>query len=119
MVSNILASVTSLNRSAMRLAMIEGKVMEDVNFGWGLLGHLDKGGTFKVVQKNVGQDHWETISLDLNMQGRAVIFKTLTIRQKQILSDFKRVPDNLSISQAFEMLHKSDASLAAVNPAGR
>ena len=108
-----------VNRAAMRLAMIEGKLMEDVNFGWGLLGHLDKGGTFKVVQKNVGENHWETISLDLNMQGRAVIFKTLTIRQKQILSDFKRVPDNLSISQAFEMLHKSDASLAAVNPAGR
>ena len=107
-----------VNRSAMRLAMIEGKLMEDVNFGWGLLGHLDKGGTFKVVQKKVGENHWETVLLDLNMQGRAVIFKTLTIRQKQILSEFKRVPDDLTISQAFDMLHKTDAALAAANPAG-
>ena len=107
-----------VNRSAMRLAMIEGKLMEDVNFGWGLLGHLDKGGTFKVVQKKVGENHWETVLLDLNMQGRAVIFKTLTIRQKQILSEFKRVPDDLTISQAFDMLHKTDASLASANPAG-
>ena len=107
-----------VNRSAMRLAMIEGKLMEDVNFGWGLLGHLDKGGTFKVVQKKVGENHWETVLLDLNMQGRAVIFKTLTIRQKQILSEFKRVPDDLTISQAFDMLHKTDASLASANPSG-
>src|SRR5947209_1622833 len=105
--------------NAGRLAMIEGQLMEDVNFGWGLLGHLDKGGTFKVVQKNVGDNHWETVSLDLHMQGRAVIFKTLTVKQKQILSDFKRVRDDLSISQAYDMLRQKDRAVAAVNPSGK
>lgn len=105
--------------NAGRLAMIEGQLTEDVNFGWGLLGHLDKGGTFKVVQKNVGENHWDTVLLDLNMQGRAVIFKTLTVKQKQILSDFKRVPDDLSISQAYNMLQQKDRAVAAVNPSGQ
>ena len=105
--------------NAGRLAMIEGQLTEDVNFGWGLLGHLDKGGTFKVVQKNVGENHWDTVLLDLNMQGRAVIFKTLTVKQKQILSDFKRMPDDLSISQAYDMLQQKDRAVAAVNPSGQ
>ena len=108
-----------VDANAGRLAMIEGQLTEDVNFGWGLLGHLDKGGTFKVVQKNVGENHWDTVLLDLNMQGRAVIFKTLTVKQKQILSDFKRVADDLSISQAYDMLQQKDRAVAAVNPSGR
>lgn len=108
-----------VDANAGRLAMIEGQLTEDVNFGWGLLGHLDKGGTFKVVQKNVGENHWDTVLLDLNMQGRAVIFKTLTVKQKQILSDFKRVPDNLSISQAYDMLQQKDRAVAVVNPSAQ
>src|SRR5215510_3279098 len=108
-----------VDRNAMRLAMIEGRLVEDVKFGWGLLGHLDKGGTFKVVQKNVGDNHWDQVFLDINMTGRAVIFKTLNIKQKQILSDFHRVPDDLTIARAYEMLQNSNSSVAAGNASGK
>src|SRR6267154_845867 len=70
--------------SLKRLVRLEGRLFEDVNFGWGLLGHLDKGGSFKVVQKEVGQGHWESVLVDLNIRGRAVIFKTITVHQKQV-----------------------------------
>jgi len=93
------------DRSAMRLARIEGRLFEDVNFFLGL-GHLEKGGTFKVVQKNVGEDHWEIVSMDINMHGRAVFFKTINVRQKQVLDGFKQVADNLTFAQAYEMLMK-------------
>ena len=99
-----------VDRTAMRLAKIEGHLLSDVNFGWGLLGHLDKGGTFTVVQRHVGENHWETVLLDLNMQGRAVIFKTITVKQKQVLTDFIRVPDNLSIAEGFEMLNRMQST---------
>jgi hypothetical protein len=104
-----------LDRSVMRLAKIEGKLTDDVNFGWGLLGHLDKGGTFKVVQKNVGENHWDAVLLDLNMQGRAIIFKTITVKQKQVLTDYHRVPDDLTMAQAFDLLHKPETSVSANN----
>jgi PAS domain-containing protein len=105
-----------VDRAALRLAGIEGKLMEDVRFGWGLLGHLDKGGTFKVVQKNVGDNHWDAVSVDLNIQGRAIIFKTLNIKQKQVFTDYRRVPDDLTIAGAYEMLQSSNSSVAASNP---
>lgn len=99
-----------IDRSAMRLAMIEGQLTEEVKFGWGLLGHLDKGGTFKVVQKNVGDNHWDTVFLDINMQGRIILFKSLSVRQKEILSDFRRVSDSLTISGAYEILEENKSS---------
>ena len=49
----------------------------------GLLGRLNKGGTFSVTQSRVGDDHWEIVSLDVRMAGRAVNFKTINVRQKQ------------------------------------
>lgn len=33
--------------------MLNGHLMEDVKFGGGLLGHLDKGGKFEVRQTEV------------------------------------------------------------------
>ena len=108
-----------VDRAAMRLAKIEGQLIEDVKFGWGLLGHLDKGGTFTVVQKHVGDSHWETVSLDLNMQGRALMFKTINVRQKQVLTDFHRVPDDLSIAKAFEILQKGETSVFANSHSGK
>lgn len=108
-----------VDRPALRLAMLEGRLMEDVRFGWGLLGHLDKGGTFKVVQKRVGDDHWDAVSVDLNLQGRAIIFKTLNIKQKEVLSDYRRVPDSLTISGAYDILQGSNSSVAASSRPGK
>lgn len=105
-----------IHRAAGRLARIDGTLFEDVNIGWGLLGHLNKGGTFKVVQQDVGQNHWDVVSEEVNMVGRAIIFKTITRRQKQTLSDFRRVPDSLTISQAYQMLQKDPSPVSASNP---
>jgi len=102
-----------IDRSAVRMARIEGQLFEDVNFGWGLLGHLDKGGTFKVALKEVGPGHWETVLVDLNLHGRAVIFKTIAVKQKQTFSDFHRMPDDLTLGKALEMLQKSDGGASA------
>ncbi len=64
-----------IDRAAGRLARMDGSLFEDVTFGWGLLGRLNKGGTFSVVQSQVGQDHWEMIALDVNMSGHADHFQ--------------------------------------------
>src|ERR1051326_8764770 len=77
-----------VDRSASRLTRMDGTLFEDVTFGWGLLGRLNKGGTFSVQQKNVGDDHWEVISLDVKMSGHAVIFKNINVKQYQRLTDF-------------------------------
>jgi hypothetical protein len=92
--------------NANRLGGIDGTLFEDVSFGWGILGRLYKGGTFKVMQKDVGEGHWTVVSEVVNMTGRAVLFKTITRKQAEIFTDFTRVPDSITMAQAYEMLQK-------------
>lgn len=104
-----------IDRAYCRLARLDGTLFEDVTFGWGLLGRLNKGGTFSVLQSRVGDEHWEIVSLDVKMTGHAVIFKSISVKQVQRLTDFHRVNDNLPMSEAYQMLEKGDHPVSAEN----
>lgn len=115
MVYHAMMGSLSVDRVSLRLVMIEGHLVEDVKFGWGLLGHLDKGGSFKVIQQKVADNHWDQVFLDVNMTGRAIIFKNLNIKTKQILSDFRRVPDDITIGKAYQILQGDTGSTTEAN----
>lgn len=83
-----------------RLLQIDGRLTSPVQFWGGLLGHLDAGGTFKVVQRNVGDGHWDMVYLNVDMSGKALFFKTISVHQQESYSNFQRVPDDLTPEQA-------------------
>jgi hypothetical protein len=95
-----------------RIAKIDGTLKKEVGFGWGILGHLDRGGHFLVEQGDVGDDHWEITRMDLSFTGKILIFKSLKIQSEEVSSDFRSVPSNLSFAQGIELLKKQDASTA-------
>lgn len=88
-----------------RLATINGYLMQDVKFGGGLLGHLDKGGKFEVRQAEVAPGHWEMIVLIVDMKGKALVFKTISVQETENHSDFHRVPDDLTLAEAAGILN--------------
>ena len=94
-----------------RLAGIEGHLIKDVKFAAGLLGHLDKGGDFFVTQTEVAPDYWELARLRVNMHGKALFFKTISVQEDESQTDYHRVPDDLTLSQAAQMLKKQTALL--------
>ena len=89
-----------------RLAGPNGHLMEDVKFGGGLLGHLDKGGKFEVRQTEVAAGHWEMTTLGVDMKGKALLFKTIVVRETENHSDFQRVPDDLTLAEAAGILNR-------------
>lgn len=107
-----------IDRAGMHMSRLDGSLFEDVTFGWGLLGRLNKGGTFSVTQSRVGDDHWEIVSLDVKMSGHAVIFKNINVKQVQRITGFHRVSDNLTISEAYQLLEKGDSTVSAENDGG-
>jgi len=107
-----------IDRAAGRLARMDGSLFEDVIFGWGLLGRLNKGGTFSVAQNRVGDNHWEVVALDVRMSGHAVVFKSINVKQLQRLTDFHRVSDDLTIAQAYQLLVKGDNPISAESQPG-
>jgi hypothetical protein len=96
-----------------RLAEIEGHLRREVKFGGGLLGYLEKGGEFHVKQSEVLPQHWEISLLHVNMHGRVLFFKTISVQQDESRSNFQQVPDNLTLAQAAEELQKQSGLKSA------
>ena len=89
-----------------RLVSINGRTINEVKFGGGLLGHLAKGGQFSVKRSEIAPGQWELTDLTVNMQGKALLFKTISVQQKELHKDFERVPDDLNIVDAADILLK-------------
>jgi hypothetical protein len=87
-----------------RLAGISGKLMRDVNFGWGILGTLHKGGTFDVKRADVGSGVWKETLTDVNISGHALFFHTISEQQHDVRSRYQRVDQNISPLQAANLL---------------
>jgi hypothetical protein len=87
-----------------RLAAINGRLTADVKFGGGLLGHLEKGGTFLVVRKDVGFGNWQLAVMDIEMNGKAMLFKTINIQQKKSYSNYTRLSDDMTLEQVASAL---------------
>lgn len=104
-----------VNARLKRLVQIDGRLTSRVNFWGGLLGHLDKGGTFKVEQRDVADGHWDEVFLQVNMNGKALFFKTISVHQHEAYSDYRRVPDDMSLQQAARELKKDVESNDRVN----
>jgi hypothetical protein len=95
-----------------RIAKIDGTLFKEVSFGWGILGHLDKGGRFVVQQGAISDGDWEITRMDLSFTGRELFFKKLAIKSKESFSGFRPAPPNLTFAQAVELLKKQEAELA-------
>jgi len=91
-----------------RLVEISGRLNSDVKFAGGLLGHLDKGGTFYVKQQEVGPGCWEMTRMDVQMNGKALFFKTISVRTREIDTDFHAVPAAASIQQVAALTNESN-----------
>lgn len=87
-----------------RIAEIHGRLTSEVKFGGGFLGRLAKGGTFDVVQSDLGDGHWELSHLRVDMHGKILFFKTVAVNQDEEDSDFTPLPQNLSLARAAEIL---------------
>ena len=95
-----------------RIAEIDGTLFKEVGFGWGILGHLDKGGHFLVQQTAVPEDGWEVSRMNLSFTGKIMMVKRLTIKSDEVFSDYRPVPRDLTFAQGFELLKKQEAVFA-------
>jgi hypothetical protein len=87
-----------------RLVSIDGQLVNEVKFGGGLLGHLEKGGQFGVKRAELATGDWEVTEINVNMHGKALLFKSISVQQKEIHSNFERVPEDLTLGDAANLL---------------
>lgn len=93
-----------------QLVRLEGRLTSEVRFAGGLLGHLDENGVFSVRFKEVAPNQWLMAELKVNMGGRALFFKTISVQEQREFSDYQRMPGNMTLYQAAELLEKNGNS---------
>jgi hypothetical protein len=101
-----------IDSEARRIAKIDGTLFKEVGFGWGILGHLDKGGHFLVEQRDIGDGSWDVSRMSLTFTGKILLFKNIAIKSEEIFSDFRRVPADITFAQGVEMLKAEEAKLS-------
>ena len=96
-----------------RLCRLQGQLVSNVDFGYGLLGRLDKGGTFDMQRVEVATGNWKTRELDVHITGHVILLKSIGKEQDELRSDFHQVPSDLNLQQAEaalnEFMVRSDA----------
>lgn len=101
-----------IDAATRRVARIDGTLFKDVSFGWGILGHLDKGGHFLVQQSDVGDGTWTITQMSLSFTGKILLFKSISITSEEVFSDFRRVPADTTFTQGVDLLKAEQAKIA-------
>ncbi len=95
-----------IDADKLRLVKIDGTLGRDVGFGWGILGHLDKGGHFAVEQGEAADGQYQIMRMDLSFTGKILIFKGIAVKTVETYSDYHTVPSSLSCAQGLALLHQ-------------
>ena len=100
-----------------RLVRLSGELDENVDFGYGLLGRLYKGGWFRLDRRQVSATDWKTERLEIHMSGRALLFKTIAQETRETRGGFAAVPAGLTLAQGVALLEEQSArSIVALVP---
>ena len=88
-----------------RLVKIDAHITNEIEFGYGFFGRIEKGGTFQIVRTPVAANRWKTTVLNVHISGRVVFFKSINRDQDVTRSDFKPLPPNTSVQDAVTLLN--------------
>ena len=94
-----------ISQAAERLVRLDARFIADVDFGFGILGKLNQGGTVSLEQTEVGGGDWELTGLTLHVTGRALV-KSLSFQVREETSHYVPVTPGMGYGTAIEMLKK-------------
>lgn len=96
-----------MEKSRERLYRLNAHLISDVDFGWGIVGRLNKGGTIYLEQTQLGSGEWQLTRMQLNLTGKLLMFKSITVQLSEEMGRFSPVPPNVDYREAIRMLKAS------------
>ena len=97
-----------LDTRVKRLMRLEGKLDADLDFGFGLLGHIEKGSWFQMQRVQVSATEWKTEQLEIHISGRAMLFSTIDRNTSELRGGFSSVPAGLDLAGGMRLLEQTD-----------
>ena len=87
-----------------RIVRIEGILVKDVNFGWGIVGHLNKGGVYEIAQSQLSPGKWRITLLNVDLKGKTFLINSFKFQRKETNSRFQPVSSELTFQEAIQEL---------------
>lgn len=97
-----------------RVTRLACKRLHDVDYGFGLLGKLDQGGTLLLEQADVGNHQWRATRMVLVMNAR-ILFKTVKLDTTLDLTQYTPVAPGMSYQQAVRLLETQQSSATKIS----
>jgi hypothetical protein len=88
-VLGIMAGELMISKDGHRIRTLRGKLTDDVRIGFGILGKLDRGGTFDVERRIVGDGRWQITQTHVHIGGHALLFHTIGQQEDDVKTDWK------------------------------
>jgi hypothetical protein len=101
--SREMSGTVSLKQPENRLCSLDAKVFSPIEFGFGMLGHIDQGSHFTLEHKGIDETNWKSDRISVHITGKILLFKSLTQDQEATRTEIRLVPQNLSLQQAAQM----------------
>ena len=76
-------------------------------FGFGIIGKLNKGGSVLLEQTDIGGHDWELTRLTLHVTGKALMVKPLSFQIDEEANHFAPVSPGLRYRDAIQLLKQS------------
>jgi hypothetical protein len=90
-----------------RMTRLDAHFIAEVDFGFGIIGKLNKGGTVLLEQTDVSGHDWELTRLTLHVTGKALMVKPLSFQINEEASGFAPVAAGLRYRDAIQLLKQS------------
>jgi hypothetical protein len=89
-----------------RIARLSGSLQTRIEFGYGLIGHVEQGGTTDITRVHLPQGTWRTSAEKINIDGRFVMLKTINKHQDETRTGFEPVAPDTTFAQALDEIEK-------------
>lgn len=108
-----LAGQVVVNQRLKRMISMDGRIAEKISFGFGLLGYVEPGGTFRIHRTQVSAQHWKTDLVAVNVHGRILLFSNVSKREEETRWGFRPVPRDISLDEADSDLRQAASGFDA------
>jgi hypothetical protein len=89
-----------------RIARLSGSLGTRVEFGYGVIGHVEQGGTTEITRVHLSPGVWKTSAEKIDIDGRFVILKTINKHQDESRTGFQPVAPDTTFAQALNEIEK-------------
>jgi hypothetical protein len=101
-VLHALDGIVFIDRHEKRITRISGSLETRVKFGYGLIGHVEQGGTTEITRVNLSPGVWKTSAEKIDIDGRLAVFKTIDKHEDESRTGFEPVAPDTTFAQALD-----------------